>query len=54
MPGNFALQIESFARAILEKKSPEVTGYDGLRALEAALAAYQSYETQSVVRVKPT
>ena len=54
MPGNFALQMESFASAIREKRSPEVTGQDGLRALEIALAAYQSYETQSVVRIKPT
>lgn len=53
MPGNFALQMESFARAILEKKSPEVTGHDGLRALEVALAAYQSYERQGVVKIKP-
>ena len=53
MPGNFALQMESFARAILEKKSPEATGYDGLRALEVALAAYQSYETQCTVKIRP-
>lgn len=54
MPGNFALQMESFASAIRGKRSPEATGQDGLRALEIALAAYQSYETQSVVRIKPT
>jgi len=51
MPGNFALQMESLAQAILEKRSPEVTGDDGLRALEVVLAAYQSHETQRPVKI---
>jgi predicted dehydrogenase len=53
MPGHFALQMESFARAILDNKSPEATGYDGLRALEVVLAAYQSQETQCLIKIKP-
>jgi predicted dehydrogenase len=53
MPGNFAMQMESFADAILEGKNPEVMGCDGLRALQVALAAYESFETQSIVKIKP-
>ncbi len=53
MPGNFAMQMESFAAAIVEDRSPEATGEDGLRALEVALAAYRSHETESVVKLKP-
>jgi len=53
MPGNFAMQMESFARAIQEKKSPEATGSDGLRALAVALAAYKSHETQGLVKPEP-
>jgi len=53
MPGNFAMQMESFARAILEKKRPEATGRDGLLALEVALGAYRSQETQCAVKIEP-
>lgn len=52
MPGNFAMQMESFAAAINEGKPPEVTGHDGLRALQVALAVYESFETQSIVKIK--
>jgi predicted dehydrogenase len=53
MPANFGLQMESFAKAILEKKEPEVTGHDGIKALQVALAAYESFETQKIVKIKP-
>lgn len=53
MPGNFALQMESFAEAIRQKKRPEATGRDGLLALEVALGAYKSFENRCLVEIKP-
>jgi predicted dehydrogenase len=52
-PSNFALQMESFANSLLECKDPEVTGIDGLKALQVILAAYESFETQKIVKIKP-
>jgi len=52
MPGNFALQIESFANSLLQGRYPEVTGMDGLKALQIILAAYESFETQRIVPIK--
>jgi len=52
-PGNFALQIESFAERLLQGKDPEVTGIDGLKALQVVLGAYESFKTQRIVTVKP-
>lgn len=52
MPGNFALQMESFVNAIEAGKPPEVTGEDGLKALQVLLAAYESAKTQSSVKIK--
>ena len=51
MPSNFALQMESFVSRLIEGREPEVTGKDGLRALEAALAVYKSHETQRIIDV---
>lgn len=34
---------------ILRDKEPEVTGTDGLKALQVILAAYESFQNQSVV-----
>ena len=34
--------IQNFVGMIREKREPSITGYDGLKALEVALAAYQS------------
>lgn len=45
---NLAL-IDSFARSIAENKPVEVTGEDGLKALEVALAAYESANSRQVV-----
>ena len=45
-PGNFGLQMESFANSILRDEEPEVTGADGLKALQVILAAYESFESQ--------
>ncbi|MGQ9581680.1 MAG: Gfo/Idh/MocA family oxidoreductase, partial [Armatimonadota bacterium] len=45
---NLAL-IESFARSIAENKPVEVTGEDGLRALEVVLGAYESANSRQVV-----
>ncbi len=36
--------IQEFVSAIREKRAPRVTGYDGFKAMEVALAAYRSAE----------
>ena len=45
--------VSDFASAIREGRQPRVTGVDGLRALEAALAAYESDRSGKTVEVKP-
>ena len=52
-PGHFGLQIESFAKRIINDEEPEVTGYDGLKALQIILAGYESFESLKVVPIKP-
>jgi predicted dehydrogenase len=44
--------VNEFANAIRENRQPRVTGIDGLRAVEAALAAYESDRTGKTVEVK--
>ena len=44
MPANFALQLESFVERLRRAEEPEVTGQDGLKALEVILAAYGDSE----------
>jgi len=51
-PGNFSLQMESFADSILRGEEPEVTGNDGLRALEIILAGYESFEKRKSVQIE--
>lgn len=51
-PGNFGLQIESFANNILRDDEPEVTAADGLTALQVILAAYESFQTWGTVFVE--
>jgi predicted dehydrogenase len=46
--------IRDFATAIHENRPPRVTGVDGLRALEATLAAYESNRTGQTVQVENT
>ncbi|MFH1742264.1 MAG: Gfo/Idh/MocA family oxidoreductase [bacterium] len=41
--------IKSFAQVAREGKTPSITGEDGLKALEVALAAYRSAETRGMV-----
>ena len=48
---NFARQAQAFVDAIREDREPVITGEDGLRALELALAIYQSAETGETVRL---
>lgn len=43
--------VGEFATAIRENRSPRVTGMDGLRAVEATLAAYESDRTGKTVQV---
>jgi len=44
--------VSDFAAAIRENRPPRVTGVDGLRAVEAMLAAYESVRTGQTVQVK--
>jgi predicted dehydrogenase len=44
--------VRDFATAIRENRAPRVTGLDGLRAVEATLAAYESELTGQTVQVK--
>jgi len=46
--------ISEFASAIRENRSPHVTGVDGLRAVEATLAAYESDRTGQTIQVIKT
>jgi len=46
--------VREFASAISVNRPPLVTGLDGLRAVEAALAAYESDRTGKTVEVKKT
>lgn len=46
--------ISDFASAIRENRPPRVSGEDGLRALEATLAAYESNRRAETIRVKNT
>jgi len=48
-PGDRQRMVERFAAAILEKREPPVTGLDGRKALEIAVAAYRSGELHQPV-----
>lgn len=52
-PYNFTLQMESFATRLLNDEDPEVTGIDGLKALQIILAAYTSFQDKKYVFVEP-
>jgi predicted dehydrogenase len=47
----FHLLVEDFVAAVRDGRPPLATGADGLRALEAAVAAYASAATQTVVDI---
>jgi len=51
MPGNFAMQLESLAQCIIDDKEPEVTGTDGLKALQIILAAYESFDAKKITEI---
>jgi predicted dehydrogenase len=44
--------LEDLARAIRERRTPAITGIDGLRALEVVEAIYRSAETGQAVRLE--
>jgi len=46
--------VSDFAAAIRENRPPRVTGLDGLRAVEATLAAYESDRIGQTVQIKHT
>lgn len=41
--------IKDFVDAVEQGRDPSVSGYDGLKALEVALAAYESARTRQPV-----
>ncbi|MFC4025051.1 Gfo/Idh/MocA family protein [Oceanobacillus longus] len=43
--------IKDFVDCIAKKRQPSITGYDGLKALEAALAAYKSNKSRKTVKL---
>ena len=43
-PGQFGLQIDSFAKSIIDDVDPEITSEDGIMALRAVLGAYDCIE----------
>lgn len=45
---NLAL-IEDFVTCVIEKREPSITGFDGLKVMEVALAAYESAEKKTAV-----
>jgi predicted dehydrogenase len=49
---NFARQAKEFVMAIREDRDPLITGEDGLKSLELALAIYRSAETGQSVSLK--
>ena len=46
--------VSEFAAAIRENRPARITGVDGLRAVEATLAAYESDRMGQTVQVKKT
>ena len=48
---NYAM-VSEFVAAIRENRPPKVTGMDGLRAVEATLAAYESVRTGQTIQIK--
>jgi predicted dehydrogenase len=46
------LELQHFARCVLNKEKPLITGVDGLKALEIAEAALKSSVTGRVVKLK--
>lgn len=46
---SYTLQCQHFIDAIIEKREPPVTGWDGRQAVAAALAAYESSQTSREV-----
>ena len=45
-------EIYDFMNAIKKKRKPLVTGNDGLKALQIALAAEQSYKERKQINIK--
>ncbi|MCH1626476.1 Gfo/Idh/MocA family protein [Ferdinandcohnia quinoae] len=43
--------IKDFVECIEQEREPSITGYDGLKALEVALAAYQSSKLKTTVKL---
>ena len=43
--------VEEFVNAIAEQREPKVTGEDGYKALEVALAAYASVQSGQPVKL---
>jgi UDP-N-acetylglucosamine 3-dehydrogenase len=46
------VELEHFAECVVEKKTPMITGEDGYKALEIALAAIESSAKNTVVKIR--
>jgi predicted dehydrogenase len=51
---NYRHQQKLFYEVVAQKRPPSITGEDGLKALEVALAAYQSAQQQTVISLEHT
>ena len=51
MPGNFALQIESFVNSLINKTSIAVPVEEGLKALEILEAVYKNQNNISICNI---
>jgi predicted dehydrogenase len=51
MPANFTQQMESYAQSIIKDEEPEVSGEDGLKALQIVLAAYDSFKAKKSIEI---
>ena len=47
----YVAEVQDFVNSMLQDRAPRVTGSDGLRALEIAVAAEQSYIQSTACRV---
>ena len=47
------MELQHFAQCIQEKKNPLITGEDGIKALQIAIAALESSTKKTAIKIKP-